>query len=92
VDPVMLARDFPIMVATTLACLPIFWTGGVITRLEGWILMGLYGLYVIEQILSSSASSVADEFRLFVLVAAVPALMVFLTWSALRWRQQRRLA
>ncbi len=92
VDPVMLARDFPIMVATTLACLPIFWTGGVITRLEGWILMGLYGLYVIEQILSSSASSVADEFRLFVLVAAVPALMVFLTWSVLRWRQQRRLA
>jgi cation:H+ antiporter len=92
VDPVMLARDFPIMVATTLACLPIFWTGGVITRLEGWILMGLYGLYVIEQVLSSSASSVADEFRLFVLVAAVPALMVFLTWSALRWRQQRRLA
>jgi cation:H+ antiporter len=92
VDPVMLARDFPIMVATTLACLPIFWTGGVITRLEGWILMGLYGLYVIEQILSSSASSVADEFRLFVLVAAVPALMVFLIWSVLRWRQQRRLA
>jgi cation:H+ antiporter len=64
----------------------------VITRLEGWILMGLYGLYVIEQILSSSASSVADEFRLFVLVAAVPALMVFLIWSVLRWRQQRRLA
>ena len=92
VDPVMLARDFPIMVATTLVCLPIFWSGGVITRLEGWILMGLYGLYVIEQILTSSASGAADAFRLFVLVAAVPALMVFLTWSALRWRQQRRLA
>ena len=89
VDPVMLARDFPIMVATTLACLPIFWSGGVITRLEGWILMGLYVLYAVEQILSSSASSVADEFRLLVLVVALPVLMVFLIWTTLRWRQQR---
>jgi cation:H+ antiporter len=89
VDPVMLERDFPIMVATTLACLPIFWSGGVITRLEGWILMGLYVLYAVEQILSSSASGVADAFRLLVFVVAVPALMVFLIWSSLRWRQQR---
>ena len=90
VDPVMLARDFPIMVATTLACLPIFWTGGVITRLEGWILMGLYGLYVVEQILANSASTVTDEFRLIVLVGVLPALLVFLTWASLRWRRQRR--
>jgi cation:H+ antiporter len=89
VDPVMVNRDFPIMVLTTLACLPIFWTNGVITRLEGWILMGLYMLYAVEQILSSSVSSLADEFRLLVLVVALPALMVFLIWSTLRWRQQR---
>ena len=79
VDPVMLMRDFPIMVATTLACLPIFWTGGVITRLEGWILMGLYGLYVVEQLLSNSASNATDEFRLVVLVGVLPLLLVFFT-------------
>ncbi|MFM8258885.1 MAG: sodium:calcium antiporter, partial [Vulcanococcus sp.] len=90
VDPVMISRDFPIMVATTLACLPIFWTGGVITRLEGWILMGLYGLYVVEQILANTASSATDEFRLIVLVAVLPALLVFLTWASLRWRRLRR--
>ena len=89
VDPVMLVRDFPIMVATTVACLPIFWTGGVITRLEGWILIGLYGVYVLEQILSSTASSVSDEFRLFALIAVVPAVMIFLVWTMLRWRKQR---
>ena len=92
VDPVMLVRDFPIMVATTLACLPIFWTGGVITRLEGWILMGLYGLYVVEQILTNSASSASDEFRLVVLVAVLPLLLVFLAWQVLSWREKRRLA
>ena len=90
VDPVMVVRDFPIMVATTLACLPIFWTGGVITRVEGWILMGLYGLYVVEQLLSNSASSATDEFRLLVLVGVLPLLLVFFTWGSLRWLRQRR--
>ena len=89
VDPVMINRDFPIMVATTLACLPIFWSGGVISRREGWILLGLYGLYVIEQVLTSSASSIADEFRLLALVGVLPLVLVFITWTALRWRQQR---
>jgi cation:H+ antiporter len=90
VDPVMVVRDFPIMVATTLACLPIFWTGGVITRLEGWILIGLYGLYMVEQLLTNSASSASDEFRLVVLVIVVPVLLVFLTWQVLSWREKRR--
>jgi cation:H+ antiporter len=89
VDPVMLVRDFPIMVLTTLACLPIFWTGGVITRLEGWILIALYGLYVIEQILSSTASTASDEFRLIALVAILPAVLIFLVWTVLRWKKKR---
>ncbi len=86
----MITRDFPIMVATTLACLPIFWTQGVITRLEGWILMALYGLYVVEQILANSASTATDEFRLVVLIGILPVLLVFFTWGCLRWRRQRR--
>ena len=89
VDPVMLMRDFPIMVATTLACLPIFWTGGVITRLEGWLLIALYGIYVIEQVLSSTASTASDEFRLIALVAILPAVLIFLVWTVLRWKKKR---
>ena len=92
VDPVMLSRDFPVMVLTTLACLPIFWSGGVINRLEGWLLLGAYGLYLVEQILSSTAALGADQFRLFVLVAVLPLVLVFLIWSSLRWMQQRRMA
>ncbi|WP_216900431.1 calcium/sodium antiporter [Synechococcus sp. CCY 9618] len=92
VDPVMISRDLPIMVATTLACLPIFWSNGVITRLEGWLLMGLYGLYLAEQVLAASgAGALADGYRFVVLVAVLPLLLVFLVWQVLRWRQQRRL-
>jgi cation:H+ antiporter len=90
VDPVMIERDFPIMVLTTIACLPIFWTGGVITRLEGGILVALYGLYLVEQLLLNQAPNVVDEYRLVVLVVGLPLLLSFLTWTVLRWRRQRR--
>jgi cation:H+ antiporter len=87
----MIQRDLPIMVLTTLACLPIFWTRGVITRLEGGILVLLYVAYVVEQLLLYSAPTYSDEFRLAVVVVLVPALLVFLAWQVLAWREQRRL-
>ena len=89
VDPVMIQRDLPIMVLTTLACLPIFWTQGVITRLEGGILVLLYGVYLVEQLLLHLSPGSSDEFRLVVLVVLAPALLVFLIWQVLAWRQQR---
>jgi cation:H+ antiporter len=91
VDPVMVQRDLPIMVLTTIACLPIFWTQGVITRLEGAILVLLYAAYLVEQLLLNTAPSYSDEFRLVVLVGLVPAVLVFLVWQVLAWREQRRL-
>ena len=93
VDPVMVSRDLPIMVATTLACLPIFWTNGVINRFEGWLLLGLYGLYLVEQVLAATAGGeiLDNTYRFVVLVAVLPLLMVFLVWQVLRWRQQRKL-
>jgi cation:H+ antiporter len=90
VDPVMISRDFPIMVLTTIACLPIFWTQGVITRLEGGILVALYGLYLGEQLLLNQAPTLVDGYRLVLLVAVLPLLLAFLTWTVLRWREQRR--
>jgi cation:H+ antiporter len=89
VDPLLISRDFPIMVATTLACLPIFWSGGVISRQEGWVLLGLYVLYLAEQVLHSTASSGLDQFRFVVLAAVVPLVLVFVAWNALEWRQRR---
>ncbi len=90
VDPVLIQRDLPIMVLTTLACLPIFWTRGVITRLEGGLLVVLYLAYLVEQLLVNLAPGYTDEFRLFVLVVLVPAVLVFLAWQVLAWRQHRR--
>ena len=69
--------------------LPTLWTRGVVTRLEGGILVGLYGLYLVEQVLTNTVTSAVDEFRLVALVAILPLVFVFLVWQALRWRRDR---
>ena len=89
VDPVVISRDLPLMVLTTLALLPILWTRGVVTRLEGGILVGLYGLYLAEQVLSETLTTAQDEFRFVVLVVVLPLVLVFFVWQMLRWRRDR---
>lgn len=46
--------DIPVMIAVALACLPIFFTGGVISRREGALLFGYYIIYTLYLILASS--------------------------------------
>jgi cation:H+ antiporter len=90
VDVVMIQRDLPIMVLSTLACLPIFWTGGVITRMEGGLLLFLYGAYLVEQLLLYLAPGFSDEYRLVALVLVAPAVLIILAWQMLAWREQRQ--
>ncbi len=51
VEEVLIQKDFPIMIMSVLACMPIFWTKGRISRLEGGILLGLYFLYLADKII-----------------------------------------
>ena len=44
VSPDLIHDDLPVMLLTSLACLPIFWTRGRISRLEGGLLLSLYVL------------------------------------------------
>jgi cation:H+ antiporter len=53
--------------------------------------MGLYGLYLAEQILSNTAPTLVGEYRLVVLVAVLPLALVVVLWSAIRWHRQRQL-
>ena len=38
-ENLLITKDIPIMVITTLACMPIFWTKGIISRGEGGVLL-----------------------------------------------------
>ncbi|MCP9886472.1 calcium/sodium antiporter [Cyanobium sp. ATX 6A2] len=90
VDPVLIQRDLPVMVLTTLACLPIFWTNGVITRLEGGVLVVLYAAYLVEKLLLNLGSGYTDEFQLIVVVGLLPAVLILLAWQVLAWLKLRR--
>ncbi|MBU6250289.1 MAG: calcium/sodium antiporter [Cyanobacteria bacterium REEB417] len=89
VEPILINRDLPLMIATTLACLPIFWTGGVIRRREGFLLVVLYVLYLADQLIEvTGGGTLLSTFRVAVLVVVIPLVMVFLVSEVLSWRRQ----
>ncbi len=92
VSPDLIHDDMPVMILTSLACLPIFWTKGRITRLEGGLLVGLYVLYITDNVLPRTGlSSWSDEFRLIMLCVVLPAVVVLIVVQAARyWRQLKR--
>ena len=80
----LIQDDLPVMLLTSLACLPIFWTKGRISRVEGGLLLGLYLLYVIDNILPrTTMASWADEFRLVMLCLVIPAVTIIIVIQAL---------
>jgi cation:H+ antiporter len=89
VDPVLVQRDLPLMVLISLVCLPIFWTKGCITRREGALLAGLYALYLVDQVLTSTSNGATDDYRQLLLVVVMPLVLVFLVWQVLAWTRVR---
>ena len=63
IDQSLIKVDLPFMVLTTFACLPIFWTRGKITRIEGLILVNLYIFYILDKILFLKGFNNLDELR-----------------------------
>ena len=64
----LIRTDIPIMVLTTFACMPIFWTKGKITRFEGFTLLNIYIFYVLDKILLLSKFNFITEFRFFIFI------------------------
>ncbi|BEV35688.1 calcium/sodium antiporter [Synechococcus sp. M16CYN] len=91
VTPELINEDLPVMLLTSLACLPIFWTRGQISRLEGGLLLGLYGLYLIDNVLPrTQLSNWTDEFRLVMLCLVLPTVVIMIAMQALiYWRNTR---
>ena len=91
VNPELIQEDLPIMLLASLACMPIFWTKGRISRLEGGLLLGLYVLYLVDNVLPRTAmASWAEEFRLAMLCAVIPIVMIVIfTQAVFYWRDNQ---
>jgi len=86
VAPALIRFDIPVMILVTLACLPIFATGHLITRWNGALFLGYYAVYVLYLILSSTQHAVLPAFRVAMLGFALPLTAVTLIMLLMRHR------
>jgi cation:H+ antiporter len=72
------AFDIPVMMAVAILCLPIFFTGKVIARWEGWLFLLYYVAYTAYLILDSVQHNALPLFNNVLLYAIIPLTVVTL--------------
>ncbi len=88
VSQAALRFDIPVMIAASLACLPIFFTGSMIARWEGAVFLGYYVAYTVYLILSASEHAVLPAFSAAMLYFVIP--LTILTLATVTAREARR--
>jgi len=68
----MLTFDIPVMLVVAIACLPIFFTGGVISRWEGFLFFGYYICYTLYLILRSANHDMLPLFSSIFSIFVIP--------------------
>ncbi|GHC31863.1 sodium:calcium antiporter [Aidingimonas halophila] len=87
VSAAVIRFDIPVMIAVALACLPVFFTGGVIGRGEGALLLGYYVAYTAYLILATAHHDALPTFSAALMYGVIPLTAVFLTIAAwCEWR------
>jgi cation:H+ antiporter len=81
--------DIPVMVATAVACLPIFFTGHEISRWEGLVFLGYYVAYTLYLVLATQHHDALPGFSWVMEVFVIPLTAITLLVFAVRARRQR---
>ena len=83
----ILRFDVPVMIAVSVACLPILFTGWTISRLEGLVFLAYYGAYVAYLLLAQQAHAVLPAFSRTMWLFVLPVTAIVLAMTA--WRSAR---
>lgn len=78
VSSAVIGFDLPVMTVVAFACLPIFFTGGIISRWEGALLLAYYAAYTGYLILAASHHDALPVFSTMMLYFAIPLTFVTL--------------
>lgn len=84
ISTAVIGFDVPVMIVVALACLPIFFTGGVISRKEGALLVAYYVAYTLYLVLAASHHDALPRFSAVMLYFAIPLTLVTILVLALR--------
>ncbi|MBK1717751.1 calcium/sodium antiporter [Thiocystis violacea] len=80
----LLTLDMPIMIATALLCLPIFFTGRRIDRLEGAVFLAYFLAYIGYVLMRSTDASFTREFEVAMLGFVIPLTLLAIGVSLFR--------
>jgi cation:H+ antiporter len=81
------------MVAVSAMCLPIFFGGYDISRIDGGFLFAYYLVYTTYLIMTAGHHAALPAFRIIFGWVLIPASVIFLLWVALAgWQRDRRRA
>jgi len=83
-----LLLDIPVMIAVSVACLPIFFTQYRIDRWEGYLFFGYYLAYTTYLVLHATLPERGHTFALLMLLFVVPLTTVTLLIAVIRWLPQ----
>ncbi|MBN1942939.1 MAG: calcium/sodium antiporter [Phycisphaerae bacterium] len=89
VSPAAMRFDLPVMTAAAVACLPVFFTGGRISRWEGVMFLGYYLAYLTYLFLCASRQAALPTFSTAMLLFVLPGTALGLgvsVWYAARTR------
>lgn len=90
VSDAVIGFDIPVMIGAALACLPIFFTGGVISRQEGLLLFGYYVAYTLYLVLAATQHDALPRFSAVMLYFVIPLSVVTIIIVALQEMWKRK--
>jgi cation:H+ antiporter len=90
VSEAVIGFDLPVMVAVMVATLPIFFTGRLIARWEGWVFLAYYAAYTAFLILDASEHDALHDFNYFMIWFAAPITLLTIGVSIFRELRARR--
>jgi cation:H+ antiporter len=89
VSDVSLRLDFPVMLAATIALVPIVWNGFEIKRWEGFVLIAFYAVYVTYLVLDANDSTATGVVGPAALIVAPLVGLTFAVTGFQGWRRHR---
>ena len=89
VSPNALDFDLPVMLGVAVLCLPVFYSGYRVTRVEGLLLLGLYLVYGLHVVSFTTGMPLAGKLERLMLFYVLPPLLGYLLFTSIRaWRRQ----
>lgn len=87
----LLSFDFPVLIAASIACIPIFYTGHKIVRWEGAIFLLFYFAYLFYLFLSSTDHRFLDVFINIMVFFVIPLAIIIILYNAIvEWNWRRK--